>query len=328
MAITTSPGVRPASHRAGNAMTQLSDAITAWLRAAQFLSGFSPATLKSYASALRRYMRWLQRELECVAPSLGQASTPGMVTGFLAHLRENGCSPRTVNCASSVLRTFGAWLHEQRWDCDVSPLVHAPRIPRARKGRREPARREDVLQMLAGAQRHEHPLWRLRDIALIRVLAVTGIRRSELLEMRWQHVDLESGTILLPRTKGGGTRTVVLDEPTGVALYNYQQALQIARRNTEGAAYVWQQANKVCVRSDGLTRIWRAILVRADMGDRKDLTPHNLRHGMVTRSLEAGLPANVVMAQSGHKSIQTLAHYAHASDLKALSEVKERFGVG
>lgn len=327
MAISASPGIRPASHCAGNAMTQLSDAITAWLRAARFLAGYSPASLSTYASALRRYMRWLQRETECLTPTLGDAATPAAVTGFLAHLRELGCAPRTVNSASSVLRTFGQWLETQQWDCDVTALARAPRIPRARRGRREPARREDVLQLLAGAQRNEHPLWRLRDVALIRVLAVTGVRRSELLAMRWQDVDWERLSIRLPRTKGGGSHTVVLDEPTAQALLIYQQGLEIAGREADGDAHMWQQSNKRCVRSEGLTKLWRAILARADMGQRRDLTPHNLRHGMVTRSLEAGLPANVVMAQSGHKSIRTLAHYAHASDLETLAGVRQRFGV-
>lgn len=167
--------------------------------------------------------------------------------------------------------------------------------------------------------------------ALWHVAALTGMRRGELVALRWEDVDLETGTITVCRSVGrgldgvhdkepksdAGRRTVELDEPIVDVLRAHRQA-QLERRMALGAGWsdhglVFCQIAGTSIDPDLLTTWWRHLVRRRALG--LDLVPirlHDLRNSHCTQLLDAGVRPDVVTERLGHLSVAfTLQRYGH-----------------
>ncbi|HEX8771274.1 MAG TPA: tyrosine-type recombinase/integrase [Acidimicrobiales bacterium] len=156
-----------------------------------------------------------------------------------------------------------------------------------------------------------------RLFPMLRLAAYSGMRRAELLGLRWEHVDLDSGvaTVVATRTKVGavmvdgepktdtGRRSVDLDEAT-VAVLRRWRTRQLGELLAWGPAY--QRSEYVFTREDGspvhadhvaqrFTRLLRA-------SGRPVIRLHDLRHTHATLLLKAGVPVKVVSERLGHAS--------------------------
>jgi integrase len=160
------------------------------------------------------------------------------------------------------------------------------------------------------------------------VLASTGMRRGEVLGMRWSDVDLDRGRIVVrqqllsvsgrprfgpPKTASGEARTVDLDSRTIGVLLTVRLS-QDAERATWGAAY--NDHGLVFAREDGspldpgqLTK--RFVQLAADAGlPRARL--HDLRHASASLMIQAGVPLALVSKRLGHSSISITSDiYGH-----------------
>ena len=120
----------------------------------------------------------------------------------------------------------------------------------------------------------------------------TGMRRSELLAMRWDDVDVGARTVLLRSTKNGHPRTVPLSP----------RALEIIRDTPRFGKIVFG------VSANAVRLAWERLKRRAGV---TDLRFHDLRHEAVSRFFENGLNMPEVAAISGHKDPRMLMRYTH-----------------
>jgi integrase len=159
------------------------------------------------------------------------------------------------------------------------------------------------------------------------VAASTGLRRGELLALRWSEVDLDGGSlrvtaslqragadlVFLPPKTDRGRRTVGLP-PATVALLRRHRKEQLERRVLLGEA--WQDFDLVIERGDGgafppdsLPRDWYRLVRRIGL---PELRLHDLRHAYATRLLEASVHPKVVSEALGHSSVSfTMDTYQH-----------------
>jgi integrase len=151
-------------------------------------------------------------------------------------------------------------------------------------------------------------------IAAIRLLLFTGARRAEILTATWDRVDLDAGTLLLPRTKEGQPKTLPLNAPARRVLASLPRM--------EGNPYV------ICGRTTGqhltdLERPWRRIRSAAVL---QNVRLHDLRHGFASVAVAGGSTLPVIGALLGHRQAATTQRYAHLSDdpLRAASEAVGR----
>lgn len=183
-----------------------------------------------------------------------------------------------------------------------------------------------------------------RLYALYVLALALGLRRAELLGLRWQDVDLDSGVLevrqtlqrvagelrFLPPKTRRSRRTVPLPVPCMDALRAHR-AEQVDERL---AAARWQDSDLVFstrvgtpIQPDNLYRHFCGLRKRADM---PEVRFHDLRHTCVTMLLDQGVPPHVVRAIVGHSDIQvTMDIYAHASldeERQALRRLGDRFG--
>jgi len=139
-------------------------------------------------------------------------------------------------------------------------------------------------------------------VAAIRLLAVTGARVREILDLRWEHVDFDRGLLFLPDSKTG-KKTIVINGATSVALNEIKAKITNGARS--GFVIPGQIANQP--RAD-LNRPWRAIRRRADL---EGVRLHDLRHTFASVGAGANVSLAVVGRLLGHNQPQTTARYAH-----------------
>ena len=144
--------------------------------------------------------------------------------------------------------------------------------------------------------------------AALRLLVLTGARLREILNLRWEWVDLERGLLLLPDSKTG-RKCIVLNAPAMAVLAT------LPRRG----AYVVPADNPNKPRAD-LNRPWRALSKRADLNG---VRIHDLRHTHASVGAGAGLGLPIIGKLLGHTQAATTARYAHldADPLRSASEV-------
>lgn len=134
---------------------------------------------------------------------------------------------------------------------------------------------------------------RNKNIASIIILAIeTGMRRGELLSLRWRDVDLEIGTVRLLQTKNGRPRTVPLTP----------RAIEEFRRIERSGMTVFRLSG------NAVHLCWNRIRVRAGLGG---LRFHDLRHEAISRFFELGLSIPEVALISGHRDTKMLMRYTH-----------------
>jgi site-specific recombinase XerD len=143
-----------------------------------------------------------------------------------------------------------------------------------------------------------------RNRAILRLLYAGGLRRSELVGLRWRDLQpRDEGGQVTVFGKGGKTRAVLLPAAVWREL--------VALRDAGGADDpVFRSRKGGPLDPSQVLRIVRAAAARAGLQAR--VSPHWLRHGHATHALERGAPVHLVAATLGHASIATTGTYAHA----------------
>ena len=126
------------------------------------------------------------------------------------------------------------------------------------------------------------------------VLAVeTGMRRGEILGIRWEHFDHERRCLLIPQTKNGHARTIPLSQRAGSILDSIER--------TEPSAFP--------ISANAFRLSWERVKKKAGI---IDLHFHDLRHEAISRFFEMGMTVPEVASLSGHRTLSMLMRYAHA----------------
>jgi integrase len=137
--------------------------------------------------------------------------------------------------------------------------------------------------------------------AAIKLLLLTGCRKSEITTLEWDHVNLDRGLLVLPDSKTGA-KAVVLS-PDAVAVLAGIQRL-------DGCPWVIpSRTGKGC--QQGLQWHWQAIRSAAGLDG---VRLHDLRHSFASLAVSAGVPLATIGGLLGHKDLKSTARYAHLFD--------------
>jgi len=135
--------------------------------------------------------------------------------------------------------------------------------------------------------------------AIVQLAVETGMRRSELLSLQWENVDMVSRFVWLPDTKNGDSRAVPLS-------LRALQILEDIGKQPTGAVFI--------TKPDSVSQAFNRACKRANLAD---LRFHDLRHEATSRFFERGLNTMEVSSITGHKTLSMLKRYTHlkAADL-------------
>ena len=279
------------------------------------------------ASARRSYAGHIDNHLK---PRLGQVPleklTPaGISAAYLAIEAaepvkgRRPVGPATIRRIHATLRAALSDAVKQR-RLPYNPALHVE-LPEARRPKVAPWEPHELGAFLdASAGDRIAPLFELA--------AISGLRRGELLGLRWQDTDLTRGVITVrqqlvqlghatmfgpPKTASGENRKVDLDGHTIGVLLAHQLTQQL-EREMWGPAYV--DADLVFAKENGeplhpeyVTRHFQHPTRKAGL---RQIRLHDLRHGSASLQLAAGFPIAVVSKRLGHSSIAITADtYSH-----------------
>ena len=147
----------------------------------------------------------------------------------------------------------------------------------------------------------------LHDIV---VLAIeTAMRRSELVNMKWDDINWEDAVLNIPVTKAGVSRTIPLS----------QAAMTLLRRQERSGESVW--GFSATVASQRFSKACAAAGV-------KNLRLHDLRHEGISRFFELGLNQMEVASISGHKTLSMLQRYTHINPRHLVSRLSSLESAG
>jgi excisionase family DNA binding protein len=188
------------------------------------------------------------------------------------------------------------------WGCASSnPILKIEMFPERDNLKQRVLSEGEEVRLLATAAPH------LR--AVIIGLLNTGARRNELLTLRWSEVDLERGTILLTRTKGGTDRTI----PVNKRLMDLLRGLKTG----SNGGYVFTGPKGERIRT--IRRAFQNACRRAGL---TGLRIHDLRHTFATRLIRSGADIITVKELLGHHSVVVTERYTHGEDERRRAAVE------
>ncbi len=263
--------------------------------------GLSQNTLAAYRADLTALTRWLaERDI-----AVTDTTRPELL-GFIGSRVEAGARPRsTARQLSSFRRFFRFLLREGVVKDDPTAQIAMPKIGRSLP---KSLTEEEVIALL-GAPAVSDPLGH-RDRTMLEVLYATGLRVSELVNLKYQQVNLNQGVIRVVG-KGNRERLIPLGEESVRWLAEFVRGPRVEILLERQTEYLFPTR-----RGDRMTRqaFWHIIKRYAKKAAiQKELSPHTLRHAFATHLLNHGADLRVVQMLLGHSDLSTTQIYTHVA---------------
>jgi len=265
----------------------------------QIEKGLARHTLESYRRDLDRLQTWSNKNGKEVSDL-----TRADLRKWIASLSREGLAPTSIARAVSATRGFFKFLmldgHIKSHPAeDLDTPQRFAYLPKFLT--------EDEINRLLAAPDISTPEG-VRDRAVLEIMYATGLRVSELVNLKQADVDLLAGLVKC-HGKGNKERRV----PLGKSAIHWLQQYAVVK-----AGYGKQSAPNVFLhRSRPFTRqlAWSMIKRHAEKVGIKNVSPHTLRHSFATHLLQHGADSRSVQALLGHSDISTTQIYTHITDV-------------
>jgi integrase/recombinase XerD len=263
--------------------------------------GLSKNTLGAYRADLMTLARSLAESGKTIETA-GKAD----LLDFIAKRVESGAKPRsTARQLSSFRRFYRYNMREGVRPSDPTADIAMPRI-----GRSLPKTlSEDEVDSLLNAPNTDEPLGH-RDRAMLELLYATGLRVSELINIKQSQVNFNQGVLRIVG-KGDRERMIPLGEESQHWLKEFINGPRMEILLERQTDYLFPTR-----RGDRMTRqaFWHIIKRYAEKADiRQKMSPHSLRHAFATHLLNRGADLRVVQMLLGHSDLSTTQIYTHVA---------------
>ena len=275
--------------------------------------GLSDNTIESYSSDLAVYLRFLKKNR---IKNISGADT-AVILKHLIDLRSSGLGAKSRTRHLIVLRGFYRFLAQEKIiKQDPSRIIDLPK-----GGLKLP----DVLSVeevkkLLNICDTKKPKG-IRDAAMIELLYAAGLRVSELVNVKLQHVNMEAGFVRV-FGKGSKERVVPIGLYAKEKIDHYiKSSRPLLLKNMVSQYLFVARAGKPMTRQG----FWKQLKKYGLMaGIKKRITPHSLRHSFASHLLEGGADLRAVQVMLGHVDISTTQIYTHVAK-KRLKEIHEKY---
>lgn len=254
--------------------------------AAKRIEGCSEKSLKYYDATIRQMVSKVDKPVREIGTD--------DLRGYLAdYQRERGLSKVTIDNMRRIFSSFFGWLEDEDY------ILKSP-VRRIHKVKTEKTIKEtfsdESLELLRDACEE------IRDLAMIDLLASTGMRVGELVQLNREDINFHERECVV-FGKGGRERVVYFDARTKIHLLNYLDS----RNDNNPALFVSLTLPRERLLIGGVETRLREIGKRADM---QKVHPHKFRRTLATRAIDKGMPIEQVQRLLGHVKIDTTMHYA------------------
>lgn len=253
---------------------------------AKEIEGCSKRTTKYYESTLLKMNSKMNK-------GITHMTTDDLRTYLTDYQKINDCSKASVDNVRRNLSSFFSWLEEENYILK-SPMkrIHKIKVDKVIKETYS----DETLELL------RDNCDCLRDLAIIDLLASTGMRVGELVKLNINDIDFENRECVV-FGKGNKERPVYFDARTKIHLKNYLNS----RNDSDSALFVSLDAPHERLNISGVEIRLRQLGKR--LGIQK-VHPHKFRRTVATKAIDKGMPIEQVQSLLGHSQIDTTMHYA------------------
>lgn len=270
------------------------DLLSAFI-AAKRVEGCSERTIRYYEITLKKALAAIVKPIPAI--------TTDDLRGYLdQYQQQSHAGKTTIDNIRRILSSFFSWLEDE--DRIVKSPVRRIHKVKTTKVVKTIYSDENLEAMRDGCDS-------LRDLAMIDLLASTGMRVGELVRLNRADIDFTNRECVV-LGKGSKERTVYFDARTKLHLWNYLNS----RTDENQALFVSLGAPHDRLRISGVEIRLRELGKRLHLGR---VHPHKFRRTMATMAIEKGMPIEQVQVLLGHSKIDTTMHYAMVNQ----SNVKE-----
>ncbi len=271
----------------------------------------SANTVFSSIRDIRQFSEWLRRSGEVDVLGATQVN----ISGYLAHLQQEGRSAATVSRSLASLKNFYLYLVSTGFlaDSPVSADIHVERgekkLPQILTG-------EEVERLLAQPAPVDPK--GIRDKAMLEVMYATGIRVTELIDLNLDDVNLDLKSIRVGGAKK--SRAIPLYPAALRALTSYLREVRSGMVADPAETALFVNVSGARMSRQGFWKILKFYQAKAHI--EKDITPHTLRHSFAVHLLENGADLGSVKELMGHSDISSTQMYTQMINqkLKAVYE--------
>lgn len=260
----------------------------------------SPKTLENYSLWLNRFVSYIWnvdvRDIKALH-----------ILDYRMYLSQLWLSKKTVNYHAVALRSFFKFCLKNDIDCISPDKIELAKMP----GREVNFLTQDEVQKILDApfQYEKNDLIRKRDLAILNILYGTGLRVTELINLKRSQIDSETKQFSV-MWKWSKIRAIFMTEKAKVSLVEYLKA----RTDDSEYLFISLSANS---KGQKLSRNSVEEIVKKYKNFawiKKKVTPHTLRHSFATALLQKWADIRAVQSLLGHSSITTTQIYTHVDD--------------
>ena len=256
---------------------------------AKRVEGCSEKTLKYYKAVITRL-------LETLTQHITHITTDDLRQYLALHQQKNDCSKANIDNIRRILSSFFSWLEDENYILK-SPVRRIHKIKTAKTVKETYS--DEMLENMRDSCTN------LRDLAMIDMLASTGMRVGELVRLNIADIDFENRECIV-FGKGNKERPVYFDARTKIHLRNYIES----RTDDNPALFVSLLHPFSRLEISGVEIRIRKI--GRKLGYEK-VHPHKFRRTLATRAIDKGMPIEQVQQLLGHAKIDTTMQYAMVS---------------
>ncbi|WP_281791414.1 site-specific tyrosine recombinase/integron integrase [Faecalibaculum rodentium] len=253
---------------------------------AKSIEGCSTKTLKYYKATIRKMLSVLDI-------SVTHITTEDLRQYLSDYQTINNCSKSNIDNIRRIMSTFFSWLEDESYILK-SPVrrIHKIKTPKTVKETYS----DENLEILRDNASN------IRDLAMIDLLASTGMRVGELVKLNIEDIDFDNRECIV-FGKGSKERPVYFDARTKIHLKNYLDS----RNDANPALFVslLNPHNRLAI--SGVEIRLRELGRKLGI---KKVHPHKFRRTLATRAIDKGMPVEQVQQLLGHTKIDTTMQYA------------------
>ena len=247
-------------------------------------------TIQTYLYCIHRFLNWSKKDLRYISKK--------DVRLFLEYLSDKNLSGNSLNTYHMALRFLFTQVLEKRMWIEIKYSKTPQKLP-------EVLSKEEVRKMIDSIKNFKHQL-------MICFMYSSGLRVSELINMKVKDLNLEKNFGFVRNGKGGKDRLITLSNNLIPAIKKL-----ITNENLEERDYLFKSNRN---RKYSIRTIQKIVDKSAKLcGIKRKIHPHTLRHSFATHLIENGYDVTNVQALLGHKSPETTLIYTHIASPNLVS---------
>jgi integrase len=247
--------------------------------------------------------------------------TRGQVTALIHNLATKGQAATTVNRTLAHIKAI--FNRAIEWEIDgieKNPAKGVKPLPDHKRHERYLSA-EEARQLLEVVSKSQNKLLPY----IVALLLLTGCRRREVLEARWENIDLERGLLTVPLSKNGKPRYVPLS-PAARNILIKSKLIVIELLGSEEAGNGWVFPNPKTKKP--FLKMQTGWMRARRLAGLEGLRVHDLRHSFASALVNRGMTLYDVKEALGHSSVVTTQRYAHLAPqrlMQAVSAAQEHY---